>query len=337
MRTRVVWLFIVVLTVALCEECSTPSSPTTGMEASVPAPIAAPPALRDPAPSPVAITAPFSGPAIVNFDSPSVDGGAQPVTVNVHAATRHGHFRSAAPPWNAPPPTRCRALRSCSFAVTVAAAPRLRRNRILAFGDSITTGDVVVTRDRRLAPGRRRRCLTRPCWLQLLRERYGDVATAVFNGGLSGERTAATSAARAARLCISSRTMPRLVVLLEGYNDLLYAEPAAGIAAVEQGVSVLAGEARGHGARVFIALLTPTKPGRRQHSTGDDRDGQRSTAGQVARGEGAFVIDTFTPLLADLNANIGSDGLHPTAARLPANCGGRVRGDSRRSRSPLTG
>jgi len=33
---------------------------------------------------------------------------------------------------------------------------------------------------------------------------------------------------------------------------------------------------------------------------------------QVARNEGAIVIDTFTPLLADLDGNIGTDGLHLT-------------------------
>jgi len=307
MRTRVVWLFTVVLTVLFCEECSTPSSPSPGTEASAPAPIAAPPPSVS-CPSPIAITAPFSGPAIVNFDSPSVDGGAQPVTVKCTPQSNAEFPIGSTTVECTATDTQSRTA-SCSFAVTVAAAPRLRRNRILAFGDSITNGDVVVpgTDDLLLI----QTALPYPTVLaQLLRERYGDVATA-FNGGLSGERTSATSVP--GRLSFAYRSnKAEAVVLLEGYNDLLYAEPAAGIAAVEQGISVLAGEARGQGARVYIALLTPTKPGRR-HIPLATVAAANDRLRVVARGEGAYVIDTFTPLLADLNANIGSDGLHPTA------------------------
>ena len=310
MRARVVWLCTVVLTVAFCEECSSPSAPTPrsagGVQAATPAPVAAPPPSLS-CPSPIAITAPFIGPAIDNFDPPSVEGGAQPVTV------------ACTPQPNAEFPigsttVECTATdtqsrtASCTFPVTIAAAPRLRLNRILAFGDSVTAGDVVVpgTDDVLLAPT----ALPYPALLaQLLRERYGD-RTAVFNGGLSGERAAATTAA--GRLSFAYRSNnAEAVVLLEGYNDLLYAEPAAGIAAAEQGVSVLAGEARGRGARVFIALLTPTKPGRRQIPLATIAAANERLR-VVARGEGAYVIDTFTPLLADLNGNVGSDGLHPT-------------------------
>jgi len=306
MRRRAVWLCSLVLTVAFCEECSTPSSPSRGIEASGPLPVAAPP-LSLSCPSPIAITAPFSGPATVNFDSPSADGGAQPITV------------SCTPKANAEFPigsttVECTATdtqsrtASCTFPVTVAAAPRLRLNRILAFGDSVTNGDVIV-------PGTDDLLLTQtalpyPTLLaQMLRERYGDRA-AVFNGGLSGEHAAATSAP--GRLSFAYRSnSAEAVVLLEGYNDLLYAEPDAGIAAAERGVSVLAGEARGRGARVYIALLTPTKPGRRHIPLATIASANERLR-VVARGEGAYVIDTFTPLLADLNANVGSDGLHPT-------------------------
>ena len=102
------------------------------------------------------------------------------------------------------------------------------------------------------------------------------------------------------------------VVILEGFNDILYAEPNQGIAEAELGVRVLAASARGQGARVFIALLTPTKPGRRMIPLGIVQ-AANDRLRQVARNEGAIVIDTFTPLLADLNGNIGSDGLHLTA------------------------
>ena len=192
----------------------------------------------------------------------------------------------------------------------MAAAPRLSRTRILAFGDSITHGDVVV-------PGTDDVLLTQtalpyPAVLQqLIRERYGD-QPAVFNEGLSGEHA------------FGSNTLPRYglayrldnadsVVFLEGFNDILYAEPNQGIANAEFGVRVLAASARGQGARVFIALLTPTRPGRRQIPLGIVQ-AANDRLRAVARNEGAVVIDTFTPLMADLNGYVGSDGLHLTVA-----------------------
>jgi lysophospholipase L1-like esterase len=303
MRARVIWLFAVILTVAFCEECSSPSAPTT---VTVPPVVSAPPAIT--CPNSISITAPASGGTFVKYDGLQANGGENPVTLacspeadtafpvgttNVECVATDAMKRTA----------------SCSFAVTITAAPRLSRTRILAFGDSITYGDVVV-------PGTEDVILTRtalpyPSVLsQLIRERYGDQPL-VFNEGLSGEHA------------FGSNTLPRFglayrldnadsVVLLEGFNDILYAEPNQGIANAEFGVRVLEASARGQGARVFIALLTPTRPGRRQIPLGIVQ-AANDRLRAVARGEGAVVIDTFTPLMADLNGYIGSDGLHPTA------------------------
>src|SRR5262245_58037340 len=81
MWARVVWLLAVVLTVAFSEECSSPSAPTAAAPvATVPPPPVAPPALT--CPPAISITAPFTGPALVNYPVPSADGGAQPVSVS---------------------------------------------------------------------------------------------------------------------------------------------------------------------------------------------------------------------------------------------------------------
>jgi lysophospholipase L1-like esterase len=308
MWARVVWLLAVVVTVAFSEDCSTPSAPTPlapPAQASTPPPVA-PPTLS--CPSPIAITAPFTGPARVNYTAPSADGGAPPVTVG------------CTPQANSEIPigtttVECTATdaqqrtASCSFPVTVAAAPRLRRTRILAFGDSITAGDVVVpgTDNLLLAPT----AMPYPAVLaQLIRERYGD-QPAVFNAGLSGEHAFASNTLP--RFTFASRVNNAdAVVILEGFNDILYADPPRGIADAEFGVSVLAADARNRGMRVFIALLTPTKPGRRQIPLGVVQ-AANDRLRAVARGEGGVVIDTFTPLLADLNSYIDSDGLHLTA------------------------
>ena len=259
-------------------------------------------------PSNVSITAPPSGPALVTYETPSAIAGQSPVTV---ACTPESGatFPLGSSSVDCIATDALKRTASCSFQVAVAAAPRLSRTRILAFGDSITAGDVVVpgTDDVLLSPT----ALPYPAVLsQLIRERYGDQPV-VFNAGLSGEHA------------LASKTLPRFtfesrlnnadaVVILEGFNDILYADPAKGIADAEFGVSVLAADARGRGMRAFIALLTPTKPGRRQIPLATVQ-AANDRLRAVARGEGAVVIDTFTPLLADLNGNIGSDGLHPTA------------------------
>ena len=72
-------------------------------------------------------------------------------------------------------------------------------------------------------------------------------------------------------------------------------------------------DARNRGARVFICALTPTKPGRRNIPL-STIFAINERLRVVARGEGAYFIDTFTPLLSDLDSNIDSDGLHLTTA-----------------------
>jgi lysophospholipase L1-like esterase len=253
--------------------------------------------------------APFIGPAIVNYTAPSADGGAQPVTVSCApadgAAFPVGRTSVECTATDAQSRTA-----SCDFPVTVTAAPRLSRTRILAFGDSLTAGDVVVpgTDDVLLSPTAQ----PYPAVLaQLLRERYGDQPV-VFNAGRSGEHAFASNTLP--RFTLETRTNnAEAVVILEGVNDILYADPPRGIADAEFGVSVLAADARGRRLRTFIALLTPTKPGRRYIPLGVIQ-AANDRLRAVARGEGAVVIDTFTPLLADLNGYIGTDGLHLTPA-----------------------
>ena len=196
---------------------------------------------------------------------------------------------------------------SCTFTVTVTDPPRLRLSRFLAFGDSMTVGEVVVpgTEDVLLRP------ITEsyPAVLsEMLKRRYVGQTPTVFNGGVSGEH-AELGPSRFGGVFRAAGA--EAVIILEGANDLLYADPSIGVQNVERGVSMLAADARNRGARVFIATLPPTRPGRRHVPLGvvvaaNDR------LRVVARGEGAYVIDVFGALLPDVNATIGSDGLHPT-------------------------
>jgi lysophospholipase L1-like esterase len=197
---------------------------------------------------------------------------------------------------------------SCTFSVTVAAPPRLRRTRIMAFGDSVTEGATILTNDPYAVVHPPETAY--PAVLkQLLSARYTDQPITVFNRGLVGDQ-----AWRALSRLIAafSADAPDVVVLLEGYNDFRAADDAVvGIANASTGISELAGEARRRGARVFICTLTPGRPGRVQIPNSalvaiNDR------FRQIARGEGAVLVDLYSALLPDLNANVSIDGLHLT-------------------------
>lgn len=192
--------------------------------------------------------------------------------------------------------------------VTVAAPPRLRRTRIMAFGDSITEGQVVL-------PGTDSAELidtpnSYPVVLAgLLGRRYTDQRIEVFNRGKAAERSELALSRFIGSFGIDR---PDVVVLLEGINDIIFASSGAlGIQAAEAGVSALAAEARNRGARVFICTLTPTKAGRRSVPLSSIQ-AANDRLRVVARGEGAYLIDLYSALLPDLEANLGSDGLHLT-------------------------
>jgi lysophospholipase L1-like esterase len=199
---------------------------------------------------------------------------------------------------------------SCTFSVTVAAPPRLQRTRIMAFGDSLTYGSTLLGSDPYdfVFP----RETAYPTVLgQLLSARYTDQTITVSNRGLVGEQ-AWRALSRFGAVFTEDR--PDVVVLLEGYNDyrVALAEGTTfGIDNAVLGISELAGEARRRGARVFICTLTPGKPGRVQIpasvlETINDR------YRQIARGEGAVLVDLYSALLPELNANVSVDGLHLT-------------------------
>jgi lysophospholipase L1-like esterase len=197
---------------------------------------------------------------------------------------------------------------SCTFSVTVAGPPRLRASRIMAFGDSLTEGATLLTSDPydfSHSP-----LTAYPTVLgQLLSARYSDQTITVFNRGEVGE---SASRARSRFIATFVANAPDVVVLWEGYNDVKVADnDADGIAAAIAGITDLAGEARRRGARVFICTLTPGKPGRVQiHPSTLQVINDRLR--QVARGEGAVLVDLFGALLPDVNANVSIDGMHLT-------------------------
>ena len=294
---------LALLVLMCCAGCnSTPSAPTPPPP---PPPVADAPELT--CPEPVTVSARTSTGAAVSYAVPEGRKGQGSVTVACN------------PPSGTTFPigvteTQCVATDalsrtgSCTFSVTVAGPPRLRRARIMAFGDSLTEGQTIFSNDPYdlSAPP----ATAYPTVLgQLLSARYTDQTVTVFNRGRPGEQ-----ASRALSRFIATfvADAPDVVVLMEGYNDVAQnSDGAAGIANAIAGISELAGEARRRGARVFICTLAPGKPGRIEIQR-SALDFINDRLRQIARSEGAVLVDVFTALLPDVNANVSIDGLHLT-------------------------
>ena len=178
--------------------------------------------------------------------------------------------------------------------------------RFLAFGDSVTEG-VVSTFGPSFA------LLTTkpyPARLQaMLAARYTAQTFTVFNAGLSGE-WAADGATRFPGVVRAQS--PQVLILMEGDNDLdVLGEK--GIRATATALNDIAREARFRGVKVFICTLPPQKSAGIRAESAALVPFYNQEVREVARGEGATVIDLYAAFGNDPTL-IGSDGLHPTAA-----------------------
>lgn len=206
---------------------------------------------------------------------------------------------------------------TCTFSVTVTPpVPRLSKTNFMAFGDSMTLGEVtfpVVTSSDvegfrsfklQIVP-----TAAYPRQLQLqLSTRYTQQSMQVANLGVSGE-TAANGAKRFPNVIASAR--PEVVLLMEGANDLA-ALDAAGISSAVAAMESMAKEARFRNARVFVAGLPPPRAGGRNTITAATVQAYNSRLAGMAAGERAVFVDLYSAMLAGVNTYIGNDGLHPT-------------------------
>ncbi len=206
----------------------------------------------------------------------------------------------------------------CRTAVTVVRLPTLEDTRFLAFGDSITAGEVTVPIGTTMDPAMFHPLVVVPSasypsrLLPQLQARYATQAgqIAMVNEG----RPAESAFAGVSRLGqVLANGNHQVLLLLHGYNDLL-GSGAAAIPGVSRALDDMAREGRARGLTVYLAQLTPPIPGR-QRSIPDAVIRQMNDEVRViAAGEGAELVDLYTALAADVNRYIGVDGLHPTEA-----------------------
>jgi lysophospholipase L1-like esterase len=280
--------------------CNSPSAPTPP----------APPVAEAPeiiCPAAMTVSSPSTSGTAVTFSVPEVRKGQGTVSVACTPASGTT-FAVGETPVQCVATDSLSRTSSCTFAVTVAGPPRLRASRIMAFGDSLTDGQTILSNDPydlSAPPG-----VSYPAQLQqLLSARYTGQTITVVNAGLPGEQASKALPRFAATF---ASVAPEVVVLQEGYNDYRQADnEVTGIANAVAGISQLAREARQRGARVFICTLAPGRPGRIQIQT-SVLEYTNDRLREVARAEGAVLVDLYAALLPDVLANVSIDGLHLT-------------------------
>ena len=293
--------------------CSTPSTPTPPPPP--PPPPAAPPTLAC-VEGVSRATVNATGVA-VNYDTPPVTAGQGSVTV------------TCSPPSGETFPVgttevSCTATDSlsrtgtCSFNVTVSKLAQLSKTKYLAFGDSITAGEVTFPVSSSSALGTIHKTVVLPGGAypavleRTLTGRYSTQAASisVANYGSGGEKAVN---ARDRFFQALNIVRPEVVLLWHGHNDIPGGLDGAASSAASE-MRIMASEARNRGMRVFIATMLPPRPNGNRTISQIFIDDYNNRMRARAASEGAVLVDIYAGLLPDVTRYIGVDGLHPNEA-----------------------
>jgi lysophospholipase L1-like esterase len=300
-------------TTALGAACSTPTAPTPPPPP--PPPVANPPSLS----CGDGISRATVNPAgvAVTFDAPQVTAGEGAVTVTCSPQSGETFPIGTTA-------VTCKATDSlnrsseCAFPVTVSKLAQLSRTRFLAFGDSITAGEVTfpVVGAVSHAAGLITKQIVVPSAAyptvleRTLRGRYSSQAASitVANYGLGGEKAIN---ARARFIEALNIVRPEAVLLWEGHNDIGGGIDGAASGAASE-MRAMAAEARLRGMRVFIGTMVPPRPGGTKPIGQLYVDDFNNRMRALAANEGAVLVDIYGALLPEVTRWVGIDGLHPT-------------------------
>jgi lysophospholipase L1-like esterase len=305
-----VWSALV-MTLAVGAACSSPAAPT-------PPPPPPPPPASPPTLSCVEgvsrATVNATGVA-VNFDTPPVTGGQGSVSV-VCSPSSGETFPIGTTEVKCTATDTLNRTGDCTFNVTVSKLAQLSRTRYLAFGDSITAGEVTFPVGSLSGSGTFGKQVILPgsaypaVLERTLVGRYSSQAAsiAVINSGSGGEKTIN---ARDRFFQALNTVRPEVVLLMHGHNDIPGGLDGAASGAASE-LRIMASEARNRGMRVFIATLCPPRPNGNRTIDQVFIDDYNNRMRALAAGEGAVLVDVYAALLSDVTRYIGVDGLHPT-------------------------
>ena len=291
-------LSLLVWSLGALSGCQNPSAPAP------PPPTPAFPTVTCPADIRVGVVAASS--AVVDYPPPVTGGGAPPVTATCTIASGTSFPIGTSDVLCTGTDSLARSAQ-CVFRVTVDRTPVLKGTRVLAFGDSITEGQV--------SPPAAPTVLefdpvnNYPALLQeALAARYTSQTITVINAGLGGERVTMGGEDRLERLV--DEHQPDVVILLEGVNDLNFGiEPGTVSEALRRAVR----RARDEDVPlILVSTVLPGVPGRLKPPNPELVHALNTEIRWWAGAEGATLVDShdvFEPMKSLL---IGVDGLHPT-------------------------
>lgn len=286
--------------VALLQACGSPTEPT-------------PPWPPPPPPAVLAITCPaaasgvshFNQPVAVAWSAPTTSGGTAPVATTCTPSSGSTFTAGSTT-------VVCLATDAgmqtgfCSFQVTIVRPPEIAATRFLAFGDSLTEGAqspaptflVVVPNE------------AYPFRLNILMSaRYEDQAIVVDNEGQGGEWI---SDGLARLPGVLTARNPQVLLLLDGANDLLN-DVGIAVPRIIDRLQNMVRLAKGRGITVLLANFPPQRAGAQRGAGAPFVPSLNSQIADLARREGATLVDLYGGFPADTTQVIGVDGLHPTA------------------------
>jgi len=202
--------------------------------------------------------------------------------------------------------------------ISAARTARLSRTRFLAFGDSLTSGEItapLTASDQIDASDRISKLIVVPSasypavLVSDLQASYrsqasaitvnnqGKAAESIFNGVLRfGD--------------VFASTRPEAVLLQEGLNDLGAAGPdvATGL------MRVMVQAAKNGNARVFVGSMVPTLPNRQRSQNAAQLEAYNDVLKVMCTQEGVTYVDLYNGIMPQADQLIGVDGLHPNEA-----------------------
>jgi lysophospholipase L1-like esterase len=266
-----------------------------------------PPALSVFCPSNVTVQSEDGSPVFVSFDPPRAEGGVAPVTTSCSA--QPGPFEVGSRSVTCQATDARSQTASCTFQVAVRPPPRLRLTRFLAFGDSLTAGEVsfgptfgiFLPNDSYPAVLQRR-----------LASYYRFQTPTVTNAGFGGEEAGDGGIRRFPNVLANVR--PDVVLLMEGTNDLLdRPDIGRGADRAIDALRQMVQHAKSVNVAVGLATIPPQRPNgvRSRGAVAAIIPAFNERIRALATDEGVLLIDVYDRMKDDLSL-IGVDDLHPT-------------------------
>ena len=220
---------------------------------------------------------------------------------------------------------------SCTFPVTVLKVPQLSETKYVAFGDSITQGQidtpcpgqVGATLQEALKSLRGLERIVDPArsyptkLLTLLTGRYPGQGITMFNAGLGGE-TVEQGQARLPGVLTAQK--PQVLLLQEGANDLtgiaFGSPPYTVMSTIVNGLRAMIREARRRGILVFVGTLLPQRAGSCRAYAPEYIAPTNDLIRVMVAGEGPGVtlVDLYAAFGGVAGDLLSPDGLHPNDA-----------------------